>query len=340
MKKRVLLIGPTYMDLYKDIIEGLRKLEYDVNFAPELSSKKDPYNVRRLWFNFSFGYEKVKEKYWSNLLNQKAYSNDYDILFVINGQGLHSYLFKALKDRNPNIKCYNFLFDTIKGVYKFNLFFQYFDKVYSFDRSESKEYGLIWLPIYWVPLNKVVTESYDIFGFGSYIPSRFIVYKELYNFARRNSLRSFIKIQYVIHREWLYSLVRVIGRPLGFILTLSLDDYHSPLIAKEKITPNQFRKIMSMSKIVIDTPPEHQDGMTARFMWAIGIGKRIITTNSSIVDYKFFSPNQIFVLEGPLNKTKEKDLLSFIAYNKNSDDNIAKEIEKYRIDNWIKTIIE
>ena len=124
MKKRVLLIGPTYMDLYKDIIEGLRKLEYDVNFAPELSSKKDPYNVRRLWFNFSFGYEKVKEKYWSNLLNQKAYSNDYDILFVINGQGLHSYLFKALKDRNPNIKCYNFLFDTIKGVYKFNLFFQ------------------------------------------------------------------------------------------------------------------------------------------------------------------------------------------------------------------------
>lgn len=339
MKKRVLLIGPTYMDLYKDIIEGLRKLEYDVNFAPELSSKKDPYNVRRLWLNFSFGYEKVKERYWRNLLNQKEYSNDYDILFVINGQGLHSYLFKALKDRNPNIKCYNFLFDTIKGVYKFNLFFQYFDFVYSFDRSESKEYGLIWLPIYWVPLNNSVNESYDIFGFGSYIPSRFNLYKELYDFSVRNSLRSFIKLYCVIRRERLYSFVYKIGRALGYKFPISLDDYHSPFIVKESVPPAEYRKLLNESRIIIDTHPEHQDGMTARFMWAIGVGKKVITTNSSIVKYNFYSKNLIYVLKDSFNHEEEKKLLAFIQDETDLDEGVLKELEKFRIDNWLKTIL-
>lgn len=340
MKRIVLMIGPQYMDIYKDIIMGLQLLGYEVDFAPELRSNKDHLNVRRPWCYFSCRNERVKQKYWYIMLNKKEYSKKYDILFVLNGQGLHHILFDVLRKRNPAIKCYNYLFDTIKGVYRFNAFFPYFDKVFSFDRGECDAYGLNWLPIYWVPQDNTFDVKYDIFGFGAYSSDRFKIYKELYDFSKANSLRSFIKLYCIIHREWLYPVLRMIGTPFGLKFELSLEDYHSPLIAKEIIPPTEYRKLINESKIVIDTHPEHQDGMTARFMWAIGAGKKVITTNSSIVKYDFYSQNLIYVLKNSLNHEEEKKLLAFIYKKTELDRSVLREIEKYRIDNWLQTIVK
>lgn len=338
--KTVLFIGPKYMDLYKDIIDGFTKIGYTVDFASELSSKKDPLNVRKGWFDyFSFGYDKVKEDYWIKVLNQKKYNKKYDILFVLNGQGLHRYIFETLRRRNKELKCYNYLFDTIKGVYKFNVFFPYFDKVYSFDKGECAIYDINWLPIYWVEQNEKCEEQYVLFGFGSYIPSRFTFYKSLFDFANKKSINCYIKLRCVIHREWLYKIVQLIGRPFGFNLYLSIEDYHSPLIVQSTMSPSEFRAMINRSKVIVDTHPEHQDGMTARFMWAMGAGKKIITTNVSIVDYDFYTPNSIFVIDKPLNEKIENSLWTFINEDSNANDIVRGIINKYKIDNWIKTII-
>lgn len=178
-----------------------------------------------------------------------------------------------------------------------------------------------------------------LFGFGSYIPSRFTFYKSLFDFANKKSINCYIKLRYVIHREWLYKIVQLIGRPFGFNLYLSIEDYHSPLIVQSTMSPSEFRAMINRSKVIVDTHPEHQDGMTARFMWAMGAGKKIITTNVSIVDYDFYTPNSIFVIDKPLNEKIENSLWTFINEDSNANDIVRGIINKYKIDNWIKTII-
>lgn len=339
MKKKVLLVGPTYLNLFKDIIDGFQDLGYEVDFIKELSSNKDRLNVRRIWSVPTFGWEKQKKKYWQNLLSKESYNKIYDILFVVDGQGLHHCLFDILKDRNPQLKCFNYLFDTIRGVYKFDVFFPYFDKVFSFDKGECETYGLNWLPIYWIPQKSLNREEYDMFGFGAYDPVRFKVFEKLHCFSEKHSLNSYIKLKFVIHREWLYAIMRVIGRPLGFKCEISLEEYHSPIIVHSFMSPFRFREMTNASKIIIDTHPQHQDGMTARFMWALGARKKIITNNESIVNYKFYTPNQIFVLKDHFTEDDENRLLEFVCSPLSIEDNTQIEIDKYRIDNWIKTIV-
>lgn len=339
MTNNVLLVGPTYLNLYKDIIEGLQQLGYEVDFIKELSSNKDRLNVRRIWSVPTFRWEKHKKKYWQKILSKDNYNKSYDILFVIDGQGLHHCLFDILKDRNPQLKCFNYLFDTIKGVYKFDVFFPYFDKVFSFDKGECETYGMNWLPIYWMPQQSLISEKYDMFGFGAYNPTRFEVFEKLYNFSEKNSLKSFIKLQCLIHREWLYAIMRIIGKPFGLKYEISLDEYHSPIITHSFIPPFRFRELINASKIIIDTHPKHQDGMTARFMWAMGARKKVITNNESIVGYKFYTPNQIFVLNSSFNADDENKLWEFVCSPLDLGLDIQNEIDKYRIDNWIKSIL-
>ena len=105
------------------------------------------------------------------------------------------------------------------------------------------------------------------------------------------------------------------------------------------MSPSEFRAMINRSKVIVDTHPEHQDGMTARFMWAMGAGKKIITTNVSIVDYDFYTPNSIFVIDKPLNEKIENSLWTFINEDSNANDIVRGIINKYKIDNWIKTII-
>lgn len=334
--KTVLLIGPKYMDLYKDIIIGFQQIGYTVDFALERSRMNDPLNVRREKFRPYFHSEKKKKRYWDTLLAQKRYSKKYDMLFVLDGQGLNPTIFEILKTRNPQILCVNYLFDTIKGVYRFDRYFSYFDRVFTFDREESEQYGIDWLPIYWVPGEDVEIE-YDMFGFGAFSPDRFKVFSELANFSDRNKLHSYIKLNAIINREWFYQMRRLIRKPLGLRLEITLEQYHSPLITQELLSPDVFRKYIQQSRIVIDTHPSHQDGLTARFMWSLGLRKKIVTTNEHVCDYEFYNPSQIFVMKD-VDSLNNGKLEQFLKSEVNLTQSQLSKIDECRIDNWLTTL--
>lgn len=334
--KTVLFIGPKYMDLYKDIIVGFQQIDYTVDFALEMSRMNDPLNVRREKFRPSFHSKKKKRQYWETILTQEQYSKKYDILFVLDGQGLHPFLFETLKKRNPQILCVNYLFDTIKGVYRFDEYFSYFDKVYTFDKGESEKFAINWLPIYWVPGEEAEIE-YDMFGFGAFSPNRYDVFKKMHLFSKSNHLNSFIKLNAIINREWFYAIRRLIRKPLGLKLEITLKQYHSPIITQEILSPQSFRDYINKSKVVIDTHPEHQDGLTARFMWALGLKKKIITTNDSVVSYAFYNPTQIYVINR-LAEIDTNELQNFLTSKVELTPCQLRIIDSYRIDLWLALI--
>jgi len=335
----VLFIAPSYMDLYKDIMKEMERQNYIVDFLSEKSFKDDPLNKRgyskfgKIWVNYS-AFERKIDQCWRSILNQDKYSKSYDILFVLDGQSLRKVVFDILKERNPDLKTVNYLFDST-GIYHFERNFQYFDRVFTFDRLDAENFHLDLFPIYYVDENKRIGLHYNIFGMGAIQEDRYKVFNEIAHIAKDDGLSYFLKlfIFFKIRSNLFYRFRCAIYNMMGMD-TISLDAVNSEFATYQTISPSEFRYYIYSSDVIIDTCATHQKGLTARFMWALGAGKKIVTNNSESKNYPFYDRKQIFILGVDHNLN---DFLNqpFVPIEKT-----RKEIRKVRIDNWLHKILE
>lgn len=334
-----LLICPLWMDIYKDIKTSLSSLGYTVDYLSEVSNKRDPRNQRCVNPYTAEEYKKILGRYWVSTLNSDQYQKVYDLLFVVDGQGLQPIVFDILKKRNKDVFCVNYLFDTISGVYHFEDNFHFFNKVYTFDMGESIKYKINFLPIYWKKDSKP-NIRYKFFGFGSYIQQRFELFEKIERYASMRGFESFIKIlAYNRYPSLFYDIRRIYRKLVGLYDDHPTFVYESPLAYNHIMSPDEFRDYIYKSEIVIDTAPKHQDGLTARFMWALGAGKKIITTNANIIHYPFFSDRFIFIVDDITDLENNKEFDEFVQSKYAEDKSTRILINEYRIDNWLKEIL-
>lgn len=91
---------------------------------------------------------------------------------------------------------------------------------------------------------------------------------------------------------------------------------------------------MKDSTIMIDIQRPEQVGLTFRVFESLGYRKKLITTNKDVVNYDFYNPNNILVLDPENIKIPESFLES--EYQE-----VPEEIfNKYQIKNWVKKILE
>ena len=102
------------------------------------------------------------------------------------------------------------------------------------------------------------------------------------------------------------------------------------------MSPSEFRKCIYSSLCVIDTYNDFQEGMTPRFMWALGAGRKIITTNKNAINYPFYSPDRILVINNMVDTTS---LLLFLDEKIDKNKQIEDLIVQYRIDNWMNYLL-
>lgn len=332
------------MDLHKDIINELIKQGYSVDFIPEFKSKWDPRNkkgyVKISKFLVSEKlYNKRMEKYWTKLLYREQYNKNYDILFVLDGQSVRPILFQILKKRNKSIRLVNYLYDTTTGVYAFDKNFRFYDTIASFDITECKKFNLIFLPIYWIKDDFCPTIKYDMFGLGSYSSQRLTLFNYLKKISDEEGYRSRLELfAYPIRNLKYYKVKQYLRKLIGAPTNIPVEDYESELVTQSTITPKEFRECILSSKITIDTSAVHQDGLTARFMWALGGEKKIVTSNQNVVNYPFYSTEQILLID-PSN-VSVNEVKSFIEKPFTMSNDIRLMVLKYRIDNWIKFLIQ
>ena len=152
--------------------------------------------------------------------------------------------------------------------------------------------------------------------------------------AIESRLNVFIHLYYPIMSFSMISRIkRFVGRFFLGKIYIQKNIYDSELITHEQLSPEEFRELIYSSDCIIDTYNTFQEGMTPRFMWALGAGKKIITTNFNAKNYNFYSDDQIYILNERVDSLQEF-LKKEIDVNKNKHI-----IENYRIDNWIKTIL-
>lgn len=340
MRKKILFIGTPFMNIYKDIIDELHRQGYEVDFIAEQVHPEDSDNVRGANYEAPEVFLAKNTKYWEDLLNQEAYNKVYDILFVLDGQSIAPCVFSILRERNSDLYAVNYLFDTTKGVYRFDKNFQYFDRVFTFDLEESAKYRIGLLPIYWAPSESIVNEiKYKFFGLGRYNRNRAKLFKTLMKYGDKHNLPYYLKLQGERYKCFPinYLIKNILGkhgnRP-------SLCDYYSNYYILKPVPLDEYRKLNAESEIIIDTNAPHQDGLTARFMWALGQEKKIITTNKAAARYDFFCPEQIFIVNNIEDLCDDKKFEQFIHCPFSPSSHQQDIVSKYRIDNWVRYILQ
>ena len=78
------------------------------------------------------------------------------------------------------------------------------------------------------------------------------------------------------------------------------------------------------------------NGLSFRFFEALYYQKKLITNNTDIINYEFYNPNNIMIID--YNNYTQASILEFLDKEYvNIDSEI---INKYSFDNWLKRILE
>lgn len=315
--KKILFLCPYYFDLYKVFQSGLEKYSgCEVDTVVYKKEKFEYTGLQRVQNFFAKNFlGKNLKPIWKSRAHIESIANpeQYEYMLVLCPELLHADHLRYLCSKvGRSIVYYWDGFDHFPP-YKDTV--QYFDVCYSFDPVDAKTYDL-----------KFITNFY---------------FEEWCNLEQENDL--FFLSTYDARFPELEKIVRSFelqGRRVSvhqYTTDQSVIELHKGGIIKFSDQPVAFAKVnemMKRSRFVLDLQKNIQRGLTFRVFEAMGLRKKLITTNSDIVNYDFYHPDNIFVWQ--------KDTLevpcSFLEspYRPLADD----VYRKYSQESWVKKILE
>ncbi|WP_202963144.1 hypothetical protein, partial [Aeromonas aquatica] len=68
-------------------------------------------------------------------------------------------------------------------------------------------------------------------------------------------------------------------------------------ISFKSMTSEEIISVLADTKVVIDIEHPNQNGLTMRTIEMVGMQKKLITTNRNVMEYDFYNPNNILVVD-------------------------------------------
>ncbi|WP_295221166.1 hypothetical protein [uncultured Chryseobacterium sp.] len=203
--------------------------------------------------------------------------------------------------------------DSINRYPKTKKILSLFDKVFSFEKKDCKRYNLDFKTnfIYKTVDNTLLSYKYKVFNISSY-DKRFPILEKIAKALYQMRINSKIIV---------FKPKKNSGPHLEFI--------SAPLSISE------INAFMEESEIMLDVSRAGQQGLSFRVFESMGLKKKLITTNTDIVTYDFYNPENIFVVND-INNIQIPASFFTTPYTE-----IPKEIfNKYLIDNWVDELVE
>lgn len=324
MKKNILLIAPSTYGFYNHIICSISHSGNKVTFFDEHAVNKQGI-FSKIFYKLSDGIiTAIHTQYIKNIINSTQLN--YDIVIVIRGEYLNCRAIESLKVAFKDAVFIMYQWDFEKNLPLLKSQVSYFDAVYSFDKHDCKKFGFIHKPLFFNTLH----ERYS--GVRK---------KYLFNFVgtdhsdRNKVIKDFIQEndvgidQFFLHlfRPKRSIVLNALKNP-KFLFNRDFSLYkHFPLDEESTITS------MAESEIIVDITQPEQTGLTMRTLEALGLKRKLVTTNKDIVNYDFYHPNNIFLIDRNSLKVPKYFIDSEYVELHESIYN------KYHIDNWVKELI-
>lgn len=344
---KILFLTQTYLNLYKPIETELIKQGHEVyTIADKILSFDHYYSCNfffKRWLNgFLIKLSESRFKlYWKNRIKMDVHLQEsFDFLLVINGYSFHPYFLDFLKMRNRNIRSCLYIWDSNK-YYNFFRHLPYFDKVLTFDYDDSKLINEnAFLPFYWVPVNRILPYcDLDVCCIGTNHDGRYKILSKVKPQLEKANLASKISVCCpIVAPPHYYNLKKIKWKLLKQIdkieyWNIATGVMNNSIIERKYYSIDEINNFILRSWCVLDTDREIQTGITPRVIWALALGKKIISTNENLQRMPFFNKNQIRIIDR-LNPVIDVDFVKEKCFFEQNE-----YIQNLRIDKWVKKLL-
>jgi len=323
--KKIMFISPEYFGIDKIIMQILGEQGAMITWIDERSVKSSFGRALNSISPKLFFYHQ-SNNYYKHALSDLP--DNYDMVFVIKGEMITRETIMLLRKKNPNAQLVLYLYDPIvyvKGILEKT---KLYDRVISFEPNDCKKYGFEFRPLFCDIKNPHSTSTiqpekhYDICFYGTMYGDRFQIVYQIKKYCESHGL-SFYSFCFLRGKfmAWYYWLRNSAFRKLGL-----------RSVSFESKSTDEIGKIIASADIILDANDILQKGLTLRTLETLVSGKKMITTNKDIVNYDFYNPNNICVVD----REKIDIPLSFIE---SKYEPVDKEIlERYTASGWIKDV--
>ena len=284
-KEKILILYSCIYDMYRDAAS-----QYDNVDIKEIYTPLNNIGLRILrriiipipgLDSFFFGdWNKNLNEYTKIIINDAMFNNN--ILKYISKKNAvaSKYVYYTNAVRNSRIKPNNIPKDW---------------RVYTFDISDSKEFGIEYSPEYYTEHQENIKYDlkYDVCYVGADKTNvRLKNLLDIKEVLRKNKVQNFFHIFHVLKKYNKYELQETTNMFLKY---------------------EDIQRIILESKCILELQMEGQSGCTLRTLESMFLNRKLITNNKDIVNYDFYNPNNIFVIENADDfKDRFNDILKFM----------------------------
>lgn len=263
-------------------------------------------------FNFylkTFRGRNLKTEFYSNeIWNMVKEQPHQDLIMIIRPDKLEKKLLMDLSSKTSKIISY--YFDGIENFPDKIALINLFDEVYSYEKKDVKKFDLRFITNF-IPEDNFSNkeDAIGVFNISSY-DERYPILETLA--AQFKKLKYPFKI--IVRKE------------------KSIPSDHIEIVEKY-LSLEEVRGYQEDAAILLDIQKENQQGLTFRVFEALGYGKKLITTNKDVVNYDFYNPDNILIID--IDNIKIPADFLYGSYQP-----VPKKIvDNYRRNAWIKKVI-
>jgi hypothetical protein len=329
--QKFLLIAPWDYQLYKVIEKNLCYLGYEVtvihnnHYTPTLNDLpvRLKHSLKKLLTQEKAGKQRLKDIYKEEKRLSLAKSQPYyDVCLVLRADVFSEDLLREAKRRSR--KFISFFYDGLTHNQHVLPFVPLFDRFYIFDKTELdafRGHAISYAPNFYfdypsLNANQKATQN-KIYYISSFNPFRLDFIQSLHqSLSHRIAPIRFDLVCNEAEEEQLPEYVKH-----NFNCVRAIVPYEEQL------------KLIQNTEIIIDIKMVHHSGFSFRIFDGIKLRKKVITTNTCVVNEDFYHPNNFFVLTQ--NSANEID--DFLEQPYFINDTVRK---KYSFENWLKEVTD
>jgi hypothetical protein len=283
--KRVLLIAPRFFGYEDDIAAELRRRGGQVDFIRDRPFDKPLMKAvtrfRRDWVM------PAANRFYRRELEALGTAS-YDLVLVINGQTLSTEILQDMRRASPAATFILYMWDSAKVRSRVVENLPLFDRTLSFDPHSAQAFGMKFRPLFFAPgFSQGEGEPDLAISFvGTIHTDRYPIIRSV---ARQLPVGLSAFWYLYLQAPWVYRFQKLFNPAFK---GASMAEFSFSPLPKSEV-----QAIFRRSRAVVDIEHPLQTGLTIRTIETLGAGKKLLTTNRQIIDYDFFDPANVHVLD-------------------------------------------
>lgn len=322
--KKILYIA---LRLYaNEITSKMKELGYDVDYYNE--KPNDGFWCKTFVRFRVKPYFPLLDKYYKNLFDNVR-DHKYEFIIFLRGEFLTINSIRYCRKVFPNTKLILYMWDSLTNYPQVSQLWQYFDKVFTFDRHDYikyKEKGIEFLPLFYLDkyhFNNISEPSYkyDYSFIGTAHGDRPKIIKKLLCNCQNDNCFAYFYLP--SHAVFYYNKLFIKDYK-----EVNRNDIHYQVLDTDACI-----KIYTDTKCIIDIESATQTGLTMRTVETLGMQKKLITTNKDIMNYDFYNSNNIYIMDRE-NPQVDSNFLS-----KPFESTSSEILNRYSLKSWVEKLL-